>query len=76
MSLHNPYRTRKAQGLCTLNWNRRAYSKGPLNSYLNKDIEKENLNPRKFHKVSFLTPWPSPTEERDIAVFLVCLWVL
>ena len=51
MSLYNPYRTRKVQGLCKSNWNRRAYLKGPLSSYLNKEVEKENPNPRKLHKI-------------------------
>ena len=53
MSLYNPYWIRKAQGLCKPNWNRRAHLKGPLNSYLNKEVEKENSNPRKLHKVFF-----------------------
>ena len=56
MGLHNPYRTRKAQGLCKPNWNRKAYLKGPLNSYLNNEVEKENFNPRKLLKVFFLKP--------------------
>ena len=54
MSLYNPYRTRKAQGLCKPNWNRRAYLKGPLSSYLNKEMEKGNPNSKKLHKVFFL----------------------
>ena len=33
--------------------NRKALLKGPLNSYLNKEMEKENPNPRKLHKVFF-----------------------
>ena len=56
MGLHNPYRTRKVHGLCKLNWNRSAYSKGSLSSYLNKEVKKENPNPRKFHKIFFLKP--------------------
>ena len=52
MGLHNPYRTRKVHGLCKPNWNRRAYLKGPLSSYLNKEVEKENPKPRKHHKSS------------------------
>ena len=39
-------------GLCKPNRNRRAHLKGPLNSYLNKVVEKENLNPnasQSFH---------------------------
>ena len=56
MGLYNPYRTRKAQGLCKPNWNWRAYLKGLLSSYLNKEVEKENPNPRKLHKVFFLKP--------------------
>ena len=56
MSLNNPYRTRKAQGLCKPNWKRRTYLKGPLSSYLNKEVEKENPNPRKLYKVFFLKP--------------------
>ena len=32
-------------GLCKPNRNRRAHLKGPLNSYLNKVVEKENPNP-------------------------------
>ena len=54
MGLYNPYRTRKAQGLCKPNWNWRAYLKGLLSSYLNKEVEKENSEPRKLHKVFFL----------------------
>ena len=54
MGMYNPYRTRQAQGLCKPNWNRRAYLKDPLSSYLNKVAEKENPNPRKLHKVFFL----------------------
>ena len=54
ISLHNPYKNRKAQSLCKPNWNRKAYSKGPLNSYLNKEVEKENPNPKMLHKVFFL----------------------
>ena len=51
MGLHNPYRTWKAQGLGKPNWNRRAYLKGPLSSYLNKEVEKKkNPSSRKFHK--------------------------
>ena len=56
MGLHDPYRTRKAQGLCKPNWNRRACLKGPLSYYLNKEVNKENPNPRKLHKVFFLKP--------------------
>ena len=41
MDLHNPYRTRNAQDLCKPNWNGRAYLKGPLSSYLNKEVEKK-----------------------------------
>ena len=76
MGLHNPNRIRKAQDLCKSNWNRRAYLKNPLSSYLNKEVEKENPNLRKFHKVFFLKSQPSPTKERDTIVFLVRLWVL
>ena len=76
MGLYNPYRTRKVQGLCKPNWNKRAYLKGSLTSYLNKKVEKENLIPRKLHKVFFLKPQPSSTKERDIAAFLVRLWIL
>jgi len=32
-------------GLCKPNRNKRAHLKGPLNSYLNKEVEKENPNP-------------------------------
>ena len=56
MSLYNPYRTRKVQGLCKSNWNRRAYLKGTLSSYLNKEMEKENSNLRKFYNVFFMKP--------------------
>ena len=45
MGLHNPYRTWKAQGLGKPNWNRRAYLKGPLSSYLNKEVEKKKKKP-------------------------------
>ena len=59
MGLYNPNSIRKGQGLYKPNWNRRAYLNGPLSSYfsyLNKEVEKENPNPRKFHKVFFLKP--------------------
>ena len=56
MGLHDPYRTRKAQGLYKPNWNRRACLKGPLSYYLNKEVNKENPNPRKLYKVFFLKP--------------------
>ena len=56
MGLHNPYRTRKVHGLCKPNWNKRTYLKGQLSSYLNKEVEKENRNPKKLHKVFFLKP--------------------
>ena len=32
-------------GLCKPNRNRKAHLKGPLSSYLNKVVEKENTNP-------------------------------
>ena len=51
MGLYNPYWTRKTQGLCKPNWNRRAHLKCTLSFYLNKEVEKENLNLRKLHKV-------------------------
>ena len=41
------------QGLCKPNKNRRAYLKGPLSSYLNKEVEKEKSNSRELHKVFF-----------------------
>ena len=41
-------------GSCKPNRNKRAHLKGPLSSYLNKGVEKENPNPRKFHKVFLL----------------------
>ena len=56
VGLHNPYRTRKAQGLCKPNWNKRPCLKGPLSSYLNKEVEKENPSPGKLHKIFFLKP--------------------
>ena len=56
MGLYNPNSIRKRQGLCKPNWNRRAYLNGPLSSYLNKEVEKENSNPRKLRKVFFLKP--------------------
>ena len=56
MGLYNPNSIRKGQGLCKPNWNKRAYLNGPLSSYFNKKVEKENPNPRKFHKVFFLKP--------------------
>ena len=73
MGLHNPHRTRKVQSLCKSNWNRRAYLKGSLSSYLNKEVEKENPNLRKLHKVFFFKPQPPPTEERVLAAFFVHL---
>ena len=30
--------------------------KRPICSYLNKEMEKENPNPKKFHKLFFLKP--------------------
>ena len=71
MGLYNSYRTRKAEGLCKPIWNRES----PLNSYL-KEVEKEKPNPRELHKVFFLKPQPSLTEERVLAAFLVRLRVL
>ena len=56
MGLYNPNRIRRAQGLCKPSENRRALLKGPLSSYLNKEMEKENSNPRKLYKVFFLKP--------------------
>ena len=51
MGLYNSNKIRKAQGLCKPNWNRRAHLKCTLSFYLNKEVEKENPNPRKLHKV-------------------------
>ena len=56
MGFYNPNSIRKGQGLYKPNWNRRAYLNGPLSSYLNKEVEKENSNPRKLRKVFFLKP--------------------
>ena len=69
MGLHNPNRIRKAQDLCKSNLNRRAYLKDPLSSYLNKEVEKENPNLRKLHKVFFLKFQPPHTKERDIVLY-------
>ena len=66
----------KAQGLCKPNWNKRPCLKGPLSSYLNKEVEKENPSPGKLHKIFFLKPQSPPTEERVIVAFLVRLWAL
>ena len=76
MGLYNPNRIRKAQGLCKPNWNRRAHLKGSLNSYLNKEVKKENPNPRKLHKIFFLKPQPSLLEERDLVAFFIHFWIL
>ena len=54
MGLYNPNRIRRAQGLCKPSENRRALLKGPLSSYLNKEMEKGNPNSKKLHKVFFL----------------------
>ena len=57
MGLQNPYRTWKAQGLGKPNWNRRAYLKGPLSSYLNKEVEKKKtLALESFISFFFLKP--------------------
>ena len=54
MGLHNPNRIRKAQDLCKSNWNRRAYLKDPLSSYLNKEVgKKKTLTLESFIRFSF-----------------------
>ena len=56
MGLYNPNKIRRAQGLCKPNRNKRAHLKNPLSSYINKVVEKENPNSKKFYKVFFLKP--------------------
>ena len=56
MGLYNPYRTGKVQDLCKPNWNRSVYLKCLLSFYLNKEVEKEKLDPRKLPKIFSLEP--------------------
>ena len=66
-------------GLCKLNRNRIAHLKGPLNSYLNKEVDKENpnskrANPRKLHKVFLLKPL-APFYRRKRSCYVSCAFL-
>ena len=56
MCLHDSCRIGKVQDLCKPNWNRSVYLKCLLSFNLNKEVEKEKLDPRKLPKIFSLEP--------------------